>query len=144
MFLSTPKARYYTILAVRLLESRTSTASTELLALLAARVRDEERTVVCDQEILDLVFRLLIHKLLVEGHHRLRHCLANGVRAAHVSTTVDADANVQSREALLSQKQHRLEHLMAENLRLDELKRNTVQLEKTPSTLGERNLCRFC
>lgn len=64
---------------VRLLVARAGRGTAELLGLAAARVRDEEVSVVGHEEVLDLALRGLVDVLLVERHDGLGDRLADGV-----------------------------------------------------------------
>jgi len=81
-------------LTVGLLETGTSTATTELLWLWATRVGNEEGAVVGHEDLLDLALGGLIDVLLVPGNEGLSDTLADGIDLGRVTTTLDADADV--------------------------------------------------
>lgn len=112
-------------LPVGLLEAGAGAVATELLGLRAAGVGHQEGAVVGEEDVLDLVLRLLVDKLLVEGDDALGDGLADGVGLRDLATTAGADADVDVRKALLAEEQEGLEDLEAEELGLDQLKRRT-------------------
>ena len=81
-------------LTVRLLAACTSTLSAELLGLAAARVGDQERTVIRHEELLELKSRGSVVVLGVVGNKGLGNGLTDGVNLRSVTTTRDTDANV--------------------------------------------------
>jgi hypothetical protein len=81
-------------LTVGLLEARAGTVTTELLGLAPPVVGDEECAVVLDEGLLELVLGVLVDELLVVGDDGLGDGLADGVDLRGVTTTGDADADV--------------------------------------------------
>lgn len=81
-------------LTVRLLVPGTGTGTTELLGLAPPVVGNEECAVVLDEGLLELVLGVLVHVLLVVGDDGLGNGLADGVDLRGVTTTGDADADV--------------------------------------------------
>jgi hypothetical protein len=81
-------------LTVRLLVPRARTWTAKLLGLAPPVVGDEECAVVLDEGLLELVLRVLVDVLLVVGDDGFGNGLADGVDLRRVSTTGDADANV--------------------------------------------------
>lgn len=81
-------------LSVRLLEAGAGTLTTELLGLAAAVVGNEEGTVELDEGLLEHVLGVLIDELLVVGDQGLGDGLTDGVDLRGVTTTSDADADV--------------------------------------------------
>ena len=139
--------RYYTPihntrhLTVRLLEPAPRSLSSELLRLAATRVRDDQRPIVAQQNVLDLVLALLIHVLLVERHQSLGNSLTQRIRLAHATSSLDPKPNINLREPLLSQQQDRLHDLPAEGVRLDDVERGSVEpdLSLAPLHVGDRH-----
>lgn len=84
------------------------------LWLCAARVGDKQGTVVCDEGGLQLVLCVLIDELLVVGDEGLGDGLTDGVDLGSVSTTGDADADVDVGELVEADNQERLVDLDAE------------------------------
>ncbi|KAG6549791.1 hypothetical protein Mapa_008772 [Marchantia paleacea] len=64
---------------VRLLESGTSSPSSEFLRLAATRVGNKKSSVVTNKQVLDLFLGLLINVLLVIGNQGLSNTLPNSV-----------------------------------------------------------------
>src|SRR5262245_47868487 len=96
---------------VTLLDARARTVTAELARLHAARVRDEERAVVLEECVLDFALRRLVDEFLVVRDDALADGLADGVNLRRVTTAAHAHADVEAREALLAEKEHRLPHL---------------------------------
>lgn len=81
-------------LTVRLLVPGARTWTAELLGLAPPVVGNEQCAVVLDQGLLELVLRVLVDVLLVVGDDGFGDGLADGVDLRGVSTTGDADADV--------------------------------------------------
>ena len=81
-------------LTVRLLVPRAGTGTSELLGLAPPVVGNEQCAVVLDEGLLQLVLRVLVDVFLVVGDDGLRDGLADGVDLRGVTTTGDADADV--------------------------------------------------
>jgi len=81
-------------LTVRLLVPGARTWTTELLGLAPPVVGNEQCAVVLDQGLLELVLRVLVNVLLVVGDDGFGNGLADGVDLRGVTTTGDADADV--------------------------------------------------
>lgn len=109
-------------LTVRLLVSCTSAWATELLRLAASRVGDQERAVVLNEDVLDLLLRRLVDVLLEVRDNSLRYGLTNRVDLGHVTTTADAHLNVDARES-----------------KLREIRRAVISLDRK---LADNNTCR--
>nr|GMD09921.1 ATP synthase F1 gamma subunit [Ipomoea batatas] len=98
---------------VGLLEPGTSTATTELLGLAAPRVSYKQ-----------------------ESYERLGDGLTDGVDLGSVTSSFDANANVHTGEAVAAQEEDRLEGLVAEDLRLDQLDWDAVDLDESAAALA--------
>lgn len=85
-------------LTVRLLVPCASTATTELLGLRTTVVGNEQCAVVLDKSLLELVLGVLVNVLLVVGDNRLGDGLTDGVDLRGVTTTGDADTDVDTGE----------------------------------------------
>ena len=81
-------------LTVGLLVPGAGTGTSELLGLAPPVVGDEECAVVLDEGLLELVLGVLVDVLLVVGDDGLGDGLADGVDLRGVTTTGDADADV--------------------------------------------------
>lgn len=81
-------------LTVRFLVPRARTWTAELLGLAPSVVGNEQCAVVLDKRLLELVLRVLVDVLLVVGDDGLGDGLTDGVDLGGVSTTGDADADI--------------------------------------------------
>lgn len=95
-------------LTVGLLEAGTGTGTTELLGLCATVVGNEQAAVVLDKSLLELVLGVLVNVLLVVGDDRLGDGLADGVDLRGVTTTGDANADVDTGELVSADDQEGL------------------------------------
>ncbi|CAL5385889.1 unnamed protein product [Camellia sinensis] len=118
------------------MEPSTSTATTKLLGLAAPRIGDEESTIVPNENVLDLLLRLLINILLVESDECFGDALADGVDLGGVATALNADAHVDAGEALAAEEEDGLVGLVAEDLRLHQLDGAAVDLDQATATLA--------
>lgn len=127
----------------RTLVTGASTGTAELLGLATSVVGNKEGTVVRDEELLDVVLAVLIDELLVVGDNGLGDGLTDGVDLRSVSTTGDADTDVDTGELLEADDEERLVDLEAEDLRLHEVKGLAIDLEETATGLavGNRSGC---
>lgn len=118
------------------MEPGTGTWTTELLWLTSPIVGNEEGTVVCSQRLLELVLGVLIDKLLVVGNEGLGNGLTDGVNLGGVPTTADTDTDVDTGEFVKSDNEERLVDLKSEDLRLNEGKGRSVDLDETTAGLA--------
>lgn len=81
-------------LSVGLLEASAGTGTAELLGLASSVVGDEEGSVELDESLLEEVLGVLVDVLLVVGDQGLGDGLTDGVDLRSVTTTGDADADV--------------------------------------------------
>lgn len=95
-------------LTVRLLVTGAGTATTELLGLGPTVIGDQESAVVLDEGLLELVLGVLIDVLLVVGNDGLGDGLTDGVDLGGVTTTGDADADVDTGELVSANDQEGL------------------------------------
>lgn len=109
----TPKVFVANPLSVRLLVPGTSTGTTELLGLAAAVVSDQQGAVELDEGLLQQVLGVLVDELLVVGDEGLGNGLTDGVDLGSVTTTSDADADVDVGELVEADNQERLVDLEA-------------------------------
>lgn len=101
-------------LTVRLLESGAGTLTTELLGLAATVVGNEEGTVVLGESSLERVLGVLVDELLVVGDQGLGNGLTDGVDLGSVTTTGDADTDVDTGELVKADDQDGLVDLADE------------------------------
>jgi hypothetical protein len=71
--------------------------------------RESQCPVVLDQGIFDLLFRSLIHILLVLGHQGFGDRLTDSVYLGDMTTTLHTHPDVHTSKPLLAQKQDRLQ-----------------------------------
>ena len=76
--------------------------TTKLLRFCSPRVRNQERPVVRDELLLELHGAVGIDVLGVVRYDGLGDCLADGVDLGGVSTTLNADADVDGGEGVLT------------------------------------------
>ena len=137
-----------------------STRSTELLGFRATVVGDKQGAVVLHKSLLELVLGVLVNVLLVVGDDGLGDGLADGVDLRGVTTTGNADADVDTGELVSADDQDGLvdlllldysppfpfvlvdsctgicvSYLEAEDLRLDQREGLAVDLDKTLALL---------
>jgi hypothetical protein len=128
-----------TRLTVRLLVTGTGTGTTKLLGLRSSGVGNEEGSVVRDEGLLQLVLGLLINELLVVGNDTLGNSLADGVNLGDMTTTGDANTDVNVGELLETSNEEGLVNLVSEDLGLDKSNGRTVNLEETLTGLDVGN-----
>ena len=125
-------------LTVGLLVAGTRTRATKLLRLAAARVSNKEAAVVADEKVAQLLLGRLVHVLLVVRNDGLGNGLAHGVDLRRGTTTLDKDANVQARKALLTEDEDGLKGLQAQRLRLHQLQRRAIHADGAGAGLAGR------
>lgn len=123
-------------LTVRLLVPGAGTWTTKLLGLAPPVVGNEQCAVVLDEGLLELVLGMLVDVLLVVGDDGFGNGLADGVDLRGVTTTRDADANVDIGKLVNTEDQDGLVDLESQNLGLNEGKRLSVNLDETLSGLA--------
>jgi hypothetical protein len=124
----------------RTLVPRTRTGTTELLGLAPTVVRNEQGAVVLDEQLLDVVLGVLIDELLEVGDDGLGDSLTDRVHLRGVTSSGDANADVDVRELLEADDQEGLVDLEPQDLGLDEVQRLAVDLDKalTGLAVGDR------
>ena len=90
-------------LSVRLLVSGSGTWTTELLGLASSRVSDDQRSIVSDEGVSDLLLGGLIDVLLVVSQKTLSYGLTDGIDLGSVTTASDSDSHVDLGEILLTE-----------------------------------------
>ena len=110
--------------------------TTELLGLHPSGVGNQECSVVADQLFLELDGAESIDVFGVVGDEGLGDGLSDGVDLGSVSTTLDADADVDGREGVLASDQDGLVDLEAEDLRLEELDGGAVDVDEATALFG--------
>jgi len=123
-------------LTVRLLVTGAGTGTAELLGLHAPVVGNEEGAVVGDEGLLELVLAVLVDVLLVVGDNALGNGLTDGVDLGSVTTTTDADADVNAGELVQTEEEDGLVDLEAQNLGLDKAQGLAVDLDEALALLA--------
>ena len=88
-----------------------------------------------NKRLLQCVLAVLINELLVVCNNRLGNCLTNSVNLGSMSTTSNSDANVDTRELVEANNQEGFVNLESQDLGLDEVKRLSIDLDETLSSL---------
>jgi hypothetical protein len=124
----------------RTLVPRTRTGTTKLLGLAPTVVRNEQGAVVLDEQLLDVVLGVLIDELLEVGDDGLGDSLTDRVHLRGVTSSGDANADVDVRELLEADDQEGLVDLEPQDLGLDEVQRLAVDLDEalTGLAVGDR------
>ena len=123
-------------LTVRLLVACTRTRPAKLLGLAATRVRNKKSAVVRKKDVLDLLLGGLVDELLIVSDDALADGLTDGVDLRDITTTTDADADVDVREALLAEQEDGLKDLEAEDLGLHKLDGRAVHVDHALALLA--------
>ena len=110
--------------------------TTELLGLCSPWVRNQQCPVVGNELLLKLQRAVRIDVLGVVGDDCLGNRLTDSVNLGSVSTTLDADADVDGTESILAGDQNRLVNLETEELRLEEINWGAVDVDKATALLG--------
>lgn len=108
-----PHSEQHRCLTVRLLEAGAGALTTKLLGLAAAVVGDEEGSVELDEGLLEEVLGVLVDELLVVGDEGLGDGLTDGVDLRGVTTTGDADTDVDVGELVKTDNQEGLVDLLS-------------------------------
>lgn len=124
------------ISTVGFLEPRTSSTSSKLLRLTTPWISHKQSPIVPPENIFNLLLRLFVHVLLIKSDERFGNWLTNGVDLRGVTSTLDADAHVNTGEAVAAEEEDRLKRLVPENFWLDELDRNPINFYQPTATLA--------
>lgn len=132
--------RHHTpLLTVRLLESGSGTATTELLWLHSSGVGNQQGLVVRSKDLLKLVLRGLVDVLLVVSNQTLGNSLSDGVDLRDVTTTGDLDSDVDVGELVETGQRQWLVDLETQDLWLHQGDWDTVDLDQTLTGLDKRD-----
>lgn len=115
----------------RFLAPGTSTLSTELLRLHSPRVSDQQCPVVCNEGLLQLQCAGGVVVLGVVCDDSLGDGLSDSVHLGNVSTTLDANPDVNGGEFVFADDEDGLVDLIAEDLRPDEVDGGAVNTDET-------------
>merc|ERR1712243_25348 len=102
------------MLTIRFLVSCPSSRSSELLGFIPPWICHQQGAIKLDQDVLDLLLRLLIHILLVVSYQGLGQSLSDGVDLTGVSTALHTDPDVDVGKPVLAQKKDWFLHLEAQ------------------------------
>ena len=120
---------------IPLLPASTSALSTELLGLHPTRISDDKGPVVLHELLLQFNGRLSVDVFRKVCDDGLSNSLADGVDLGGVSTTLDADADVNGTEGILAGDQNGLVDLEAEDLRLEQVDGRAVDVDEAATLL---------
>lgn len=95
-------------LTVGFLVSRSGTWTTKLLGLAPSVVGNQERSVVLDKGLLQLVLGVFVDEFLVVGDDGLGDGLSDGIDLRSVATTGDSNTDVDIGELVKADNQERL------------------------------------
>ena len=98
------------------METSTGTTSTILLWFTTTRIGNQQTSVVGKNRLSDIVLSAFVDVLGVVGDNGLGNGRSNGVNLGSDTSTLDADANVDIAEPVLSEDQDGLEPLLAKLL----------------------------
>ena len=113
--------------------------TTELLWLCSPGVRNQQCPVVGNELLLELQRAVRVEVLGVVGNDCLSNRLTDSVDLGGVSTTLDADADVDGTESILASYQNRLIDLESEDLRLEEVNGRAINVDEATALLGVCN-----
>jgi hypothetical protein len=114
---------------------RPAEPTSKLLRLAPSVIRNQQRSVILNQGLLQQVLAVLIDVFLVVCDNGLGDGLTDGVDLGCVSTTSDSDADVDVGEFLETDNEEGFVDLESEDLRLDEVEGLSVDLYKSFSRL---------
>ena len=117
--------------SVRLLESSSSTFTTEFLGFASSGIGDKEGFVVLDEEFLKLTLLRLISEFLVVRDDSLADSLTDGHDLGGRTSTSDAASDVKVVEAGSSEEEDGLVNLHSHGSGFEELKGFTVDTDVT-------------
>ena len=116
-------------LSIGFLETGTSTASSKLLGFASARISNQERSVVGEEDSLDFCLGGLIDVLLVVSNDGLGDGLTDGIDLRSVTTTLHANSDIDVGESVVTEQEDGLVDLESEDFRSDEFDGVSVDLD---------------
>lgn len=126
-------------LTVRLLESGSGTATTELLWLHSSGVSNQQGLVVSSKDLLQLVLGGLVNVFLVVSNQTLGNGLSDSVNLGDVTTTGDLDSDIDVLELVQANQSKRLVNLESQDFRLNQGDGGAVHLDQTLTGLDVRD-----
>lgn len=123
-----------------LLPARTRTSSTKLLRLHPPGIRNQQRSVISNQELLQLQRARRIVVLGIVRNDRLGNRLTDSIHLRSVSTALYAHADINGLEFVLADDKDGLVDFVAEDLGLDEVDGGAIDTEETTTitSVGDR------
>jgi hypothetical protein len=115
------------------------TRTSKLLGFTATRIGNKKSTVILNKGFLDLLLGSFIDKLLVESNDGLGKSLTDSINLRSVTTTLDADSDINVGETFLTQKKNNFVNFELQDLRFKEFDRGTVDADETVTTLAVGN-----
>ena len=107
----------------------TAAPTSKLLRFTSSVIRNQQRSVVCNKGLLQLVLAVFIDEFLVVCNDRFRDSLTDGVNLRCVSTTSNSDADIYTSEFVETNNQEGFVNLESQDLGLDEIERLSVDLD---------------
>ena len=117
----------------------TSALSTELLGLHPTRISDDKGPVVLHELLLQLNGRLSVDVFRKVCDDGLSNSLADGVDLGGVSSSLDANADVDGVKVFWTGNKNGLVDFVTEDLGLEEVERGAVNVDEATALLGVSN-----
>lgn len=114
---------------------RPGAGTTKLLRLTPSVVGDEQGTIVGDQCLLQLVLAVLVDEFLVVGYDALGDGLTDGVDLRSVTSSGDADTDVDASELVEANDEEGLVDLEAEDLGLNKVDGGAIYFNESAAGL---------
>lgn len=127
------------VLTVRLLESGTSTLTTEFLWFWSSSIGDQQGSVVRGESLLQLVLGLFVNVLLVVSNQTLSNSLSDSVDLRDVTTTGDSNSDVDLGELVQTDQQQWFVNLESQDFWFNQSDWRTVDLNQTLTGLNVGN-----
>lgn len=131
--------RWKMVLTVRLLESGTSTLTTEFLWFWSSSIGDQQGSVVRGESLLQFVLGLFVDVLLVVSNQTLSNSLSDGVDLRDVTTTGDSNSDVDLSELVQTNQQQWFVNLESQDFWFNQSDWGTVDLNQTLTGLNVGN-----
>lgn len=129
----------FVLLTVRLLESRTSTLTTEFLWFWSSGISDQQGSVVRSESLLQFILGLFVNVFLVVCNQTLGNSLSDGVDLGNVTTTGNSNSDVNVGELVQTNQDQWFVDLESQDLWLNQSDWRTVDLNQTLTGLDVGN-----
>lgn len=126
-------------LTIRFLITCSGARTAELLGLAATRVGNQQRAIISDQDITQLLLRGLIDKLLTIGNDGLCYSLTDGVNLGRMTTSPHTNSDVEVSKFVFPEDQDWFKDLQAKYFGLDEFQGNPIHSDHTLPLLAMSN-----